>query len=190
MTPVPLITAERESGPLHAPRAGLDLLRLVTGPINAVAICGNARGGKSFLMNQLLGQDDVFPTSSAVAVCTRGANISPFVQSLSDFRSGSERQTSRGSGREPAIALIDTEGQGDMTRDHDVRLAAAIFVISRVCGRTAVPVFRHCTTTALHLRCFTLQHNRNRTEPSKTHNFPPTPRQRACSSRNRPLFVP
>lgn len=34
------------------------------GPVNVVAIFGAARGGKSFLMNQLAGQDDVFKISN------------------------------------------------------------------------------------------------------------------------------
>lgn len=34
------------------------------GAVNVVAIFGAARGGKSFLMNQLAGQDDVFKISN------------------------------------------------------------------------------------------------------------------------------
>lgn len=35
-----------------------------TGAVNLVAIFGAARGGKSFLMNQLAGQDDIFKISN------------------------------------------------------------------------------------------------------------------------------
>ncbi|CAM9913856.1 unnamed protein product, partial [Hapterophycus canaliculatus] len=34
------------------------------GAVNLVAIFGAARGGKSFLMNQLAGQDDIFKISN------------------------------------------------------------------------------------------------------------------------------
>lgn len=33
-------------------------------PVNVVAIFGAARGGKSFLMNQLAGKDDIFKISN------------------------------------------------------------------------------------------------------------------------------
>lgn len=39
------------------------------GPVNVVAVFGAARGGKSFLMNQLAGQDDIFKISND-KVCT------------------------------------------------------------------------------------------------------------------------
>lgn len=43
------------------------------GAVNVIAIFGAARGGKSFLMNQLAGQDDVFKISNdKVRVGCRG----------------------------------------------------------------------------------------------------------------------
>ena len=41
-------------------------------PLAVLAVTGSARCGKSFLLNQLLGRADGFPTSAGVRACTRG----------------------------------------------------------------------------------------------------------------------
>ena len=40
-------------------------------PLAVLAVTGSARCGKSFLLNQLLGRADGFPTSAGVRACTR-----------------------------------------------------------------------------------------------------------------------
>lgn len=47
-------------------------LQLVKGPIGVVSVCGRARQGKSFILNQLLGRSSGFQVASTHRPCTKG----------------------------------------------------------------------------------------------------------------------
>ncbi|XP_078431516.1 guanylate-binding family protein [Wolffia australiana] len=47
-------------------------LHLVKGPIGVVSVCGRARQGKSFILNQLLGRSSGFQVASTHRPCTKG----------------------------------------------------------------------------------------------------------------------
>ncbi|XP_058100589.1 uncharacterized protein LOC131245269 [Magnolia sinica] len=47
-------------------------LQLIKGPIGVVSVCGRARQGKSFLLNQLLGRSNGFQVASTHRPCTKG----------------------------------------------------------------------------------------------------------------------
>ncbi|CAM9142734.1 unnamed protein product [Ectocarpus sp. 8 AP-2014] len=135
-TAIKWVLAENEAGPLRATEeAGGVLAGVPQGqPLNIVTIVGNARKGKSFLMNQLTGHDAMFRASAKTEPCTAGADLSSIVMSLTDFRRGSD-SSSRASGlspSEPAIVFVDMEGQGDKSTDHDVRLATPFLLVSKV----------------------------------------------------------
>ena len=70
--PLPLV-AENDVGELTLCQPGVDALRrLGQQPLAALSITGTARSGKSFLVNQLVGQMDGFRVSAGVRRCTRG----------------------------------------------------------------------------------------------------------------------
>jgi hypothetical protein len=85
-------------------------------PINLISIFGAARQGKSFLMNLLADQQDLFKISNLREPCTQGVDLSGHFIPLPTFSglngcpaiaSGkSDRQTLR-------IGFVDAEGQGD-----------------------------------------------------------------------------
>ena len=50
----------------------LDALRAVEGPVGVAVVCGRARQGKSFILNQLLGQSSGFQVGPTVRPCTKG----------------------------------------------------------------------------------------------------------------------
>lgn len=130
------VIADQECGVLRVKHEARQMLTTVPAgkPLNIVTILGAARRGKSFMMNALTGHDDLFPVSPNVAPCTAGADISPFLASLSDFERGGGSQTSHVSPvtPEPTIAFVDMEGQGDKSNEHGVRLATTFLVVSKV----------------------------------------------------------
>jgi hypothetical protein len=85
-------------------------------PINLISIFGAARQGKSFLMNLLADQQDLFKISNLREPCTQGVDLSGHFVPLPKFSAlngcppiasgGSERQTLQ-------IGFVDAEGQGD-----------------------------------------------------------------------------
>ena len=71
--PRPLqLVAEDAAGRLTLCQAGIDALSRLDQPLAALCVTGTARSGKSFLVNQLLGQMDGFRVSAGVRRCTRG----------------------------------------------------------------------------------------------------------------------
>ncbi|CAM9938236.1 unnamed protein product [Ectocarpus fasciculatus] len=130
------VITDRECGKLRVKHEASQLLMTVPSgqPLNILTILGAARRGKSFLMNALTGHDNLFPVSPNVEPCTAGADISPFLASLSDFERGGRSETSHTSPAldEPTIAFVDMEGQGDKSNEHGVRLATTFLVASKV----------------------------------------------------------
>ncbi|XWS18445.1 hypothetical protein CRYUN_Cryun32bG0044300 [Craigia yunnanensis] len=74
-------------------------LRLVKEPIGVVSVCGRARQGKSFILNQLLGRSSGFQVASTHRPCTKGLWLwsAPLKRTALD-------------GTEYNLLLLDTEG--------------------------------------------------------------------------------
>ncbi|KAJ0961570.1 hypothetical protein J5N97_001321 [Dioscorea zingiberensis] len=61
-----------EGGKFRMDPEAVAALQLVKGPIGVVSVCGRARQGKSFILNQLLGRSSGFQVASSQRPCTRG----------------------------------------------------------------------------------------------------------------------
>lgn len=74
-------------------------LQLVKGPLGVVSVCGRARQGKSFILNQLLGRGSGFQVASTHRPCTKGLWMwsTPLKRIAAD-------------GTEYSLLLLDTEG--------------------------------------------------------------------------------
>ncbi|EEC72987.1 hypothetical protein OsI_06894 [Oryza sativa Indica Group] len=74
-------------------------LQLVKGPVGVVSVCGRARQGKSFILNQLLGRSSGFQVASTHRPCTKGLWMwsAPIKRTALD-------------GTEYSLLLLDTEG--------------------------------------------------------------------------------
>lgn len=74
-------------------------LQLVKGPLGVVSVCGRARQGKSFILNQLLGRSSGFQVASTHRPCTKGLWMwsTPLKRIAAD-------------GTEYSLLLLDSEG--------------------------------------------------------------------------------
>lgn len=74
-------------------------LQLVKGPIGVVSVCGRARQGKSYILNQLLGRSSGFQVASTHRPCTKGLWLwsAPLKRTALD-------------GTEYNLLLLDSEG--------------------------------------------------------------------------------
>ncbi|XP_010916022.1 uncharacterized protein [Elaeis guineensis] len=61
-----------EKGKFRMDPEAVAALHLVKGPIGVVSVCGRARQGKSFILNQLLGRSNGFQVASTHRPCTKG----------------------------------------------------------------------------------------------------------------------
>ncbi|RWR89610.1 guanylate-binding protein 2 [Cinnamomum micranthum f. kanehirae] len=61
-----------ERGKFHMDPEAVATLQLVKGPIGVVSVCGRARQGKSYILNQLLGRSSGFQVASTHRPCTKG----------------------------------------------------------------------------------------------------------------------
>ena len=67
-----LIQYDTETGKFRVGQAALQVLQAVKGPVGVVAVSGRARQGKSFILNQLLGQTSGFTVGPTHRPCTKG----------------------------------------------------------------------------------------------------------------------
>lgn len=80
--------------------------------VNLISIFGAARQGKSFLMNLLADQQDLFKISNLREPCTQGVDLSAHFLPLSTF-STLNGCPSLGGKAKMQIGFVDAEGQGD-----------------------------------------------------------------------------
>ncbi|GAB2298633.1 hypothetical protein Dimus_032703 [Dionaea muscipula] len=69
--PIRFVYADEKGKFIMDPEA-LSVLQLVKEPIGIVSVCGRARQGKSFILNQLLGRSSGFQVASTHRPCTKG----------------------------------------------------------------------------------------------------------------------
>ncbi|CAN6476706.1 unnamed protein product [Victoria cruziana] len=96
--PLRLVYCDTQGKFLMDPEA-VAALQLVKGPIGVVSVCGRARQGKSFILNQLLGRSNGFQVASTHKPCTKGLWMwsAPLKQTAID-------------GTEYNLVLLDSEG--------------------------------------------------------------------------------
>ncbi|KAI4368148.1 hypothetical protein MLD38_016738 [Melastoma candidum] len=69
--PIRLVYCD-EKGKFRMDPEAVAMLQLVKEPIGVVSVCGRARQGKSFILNQLLGRSSGFQVASTHRPCTKG----------------------------------------------------------------------------------------------------------------------
>ncbi|XP_055807235.1 uncharacterized protein LOC129875986 [Solanum dulcamara] len=88
-----------EKGKFQIDPEALAILQLVKEPVGIVSVCGRARQGKSFILNQLLGRSSGFQVAATHRPCTKGIWLwsAPLRRTALD-------------GTEYNLLLLDTEG--------------------------------------------------------------------------------
>lgn len=97
-TPLELIKYDTDNGKFELGTQALEALKSARGPVGVVAVCGRARQGKSFILNQLLGKSGGFQVAPTHRPCTKGL----WMWSKPVTRTGPSGQYS--------LVLLDTEG--------------------------------------------------------------------------------
>ena len=96
---------------------------------NLISIFGRARQGKSFLMNCLAGEEQIFKISNEKESCTQGIDLSEKWISLTDF---SKIDGSRAcAASKIKVGFVDAEGQGDRDVSYDANLICPILLASK-----------------------------------------------------------
>ena len=104
-----------------------------TKKINLISIFGRARQGKSFLMNCLSGEKELFTVSNKKDSCTQGIDISSKWLTLSDFsKLDNDSVIKTSSESECFVGFVDAEGQGDRDVTYDSELVCPILLLSKV----------------------------------------------------------
>ncbi|KAE9009383.1 hypothetical protein PR003_g15951 [Phytophthora rubi] len=99
-------------------------------PVNLISIFGAARQGKSFLMNLLADQQDLFKISNLREPCTQGVDLSAHLLPLSRFSGLNGCPPVTGTGIH--VGFVDAEGQGDRDITYDSRLVSPVLLASKV----------------------------------------------------------
>ncbi|KAI3731766.1 hypothetical protein L1987_62955 [Smallanthus sonchifolius] len=96
--PIRLVYCD-EKGKFQMDPEAVSVLQLVKEPVGIVSVCGRARQGKSFILNQLLGRSSGFQVASTHRPCTKGLWLwsTPIKRTALD-------------GTEYSLLLLDTEG--------------------------------------------------------------------------------
>ncbi|PSC76322.1 interferon-induced guanylate-binding 1-like [Micractinium conductrix] len=70
--PLELISYDQNTGKFKLGAEALEALKRTRGPVGVVAVCGRARQGKSFILNQVLGRTGGFQVAPTHRPCTKG----------------------------------------------------------------------------------------------------------------------
>ncbi|PNW76463.1 hypothetical protein CHLRE_11g467610v5 [Chlamydomonas reinhardtii] len=122
-TPLELIKYNTDSGTFEIGKAALDTLRKVKGPVAVVAVCGRARQGKSFILNQLLlkSSGGGFQVGATHRPCTKGL-----------WMWSSPQQVTAADGSKHHLVLLDTEGIDayDQTAQYSTQIFSLAVLLS------------------------------------------------------------
>ena len=97
-------------------------------PCNLISIFGRARQGKSFLMNCLAGEEQIFKISNEKESCTQGIDISEKWMTVSEFSRVDGGVLCEGNAK---VGFVDAEGQGDRDVSYDANLVCPILLASK-----------------------------------------------------------
>lgn len=124
------ITTETKSGErvLVAHNVDHAFAGLRASPCNLISIFGKAREGKSFLMNCLAGEDQIFKISNEKESCTQGIDISNKWMTVTQF---SELHGGTACKSDTKVGFVDAEGQGDRDVSYDANLVCPILLASK-----------------------------------------------------------
>lgn len=101
---------------------------------NLLFIFGNARSGKSFMMNCLTGVRGMFKVVNSSIPCTRGVDISSHIvphSSLAEHVNTFSENKIEGD-KDMNLGFVDVEGQGAEDGTYDTMLALPLLVTSKV----------------------------------------------------------
>jgi hypothetical protein len=70
--PLELVSYDVAQKKFEVGAEALSVLRATRGPVGVISVCGRARQGKSFILNQLLGQSSGFTVAPTHRPCTKG----------------------------------------------------------------------------------------------------------------------
>lgn len=122
-TPLELIKYNAANGKFEVGNAALDTLRKVKGPVAVVAVCGRARQGKSFILNQLLlkSSGGGFQVGATHRPCTKGL-----------WMWSSPQRMNAPDGSEHHLVLLDTEGIDayDQTAQYSTQIFSLAVLLS------------------------------------------------------------
>ncbi|XP_038690047.1 guanylate-binding protein 1-like [Tripterygium wilfordii] len=118
--PIRLVYCD-EKGKFRMDPEAVATLQLVKEPIGVVSVCGRARQGKSFILNQLLGRSSAFQVASTHRPCTKGLWLwsTPIKRTAID-------------GTEYNLLLLDSEGIDayDQTGTYSIQIFSLAVLLS------------------------------------------------------------
>ncbi|GIM07904.1 hypothetical protein Vretimale_11947 [Volvox reticuliferus] len=120
-SPLELIKFNAQTGKFEVGATALATLRKVKGPIAVVAVCGRARQGKSFILNQLLQSSSGFQVGATHRPCTKGLWMWSTPQRI-NVPDGSSHH----------LVLLDTEGVDayDQTAQYSTQIFSLAVLLS------------------------------------------------------------
>ncbi|XP_062160855.1 uncharacterized protein LOC133868068 [Alnus glutinosa] len=166
--PIRLVYCD-EKGRFRMDPEAVAALQLVKGPVGVVSVCGRARQGKSFILNQLLGRSSGFQVASTHRPCTKGLWLwsAPLKRTALD-------------GTEYNLLLLDSEGIDayDQTGTYSTQifslavLLSSMFIYNQMGGidETAIDRLSLVTQMTKHIR---VRASGGRTTASELGQFSP-----------------
>lgn len=74
--PVQLVHHDPSTGQFSLGEDAIAVLKRIKAPISVISVCGRARTGKSYILNQLLGASGAgFEVASSYKPCTKGEHL-------------------------------------------------------------------------------------------------------------------
>lgn len=119
--PLELIHYNSTTGKFEVGHDAMSVLKALKGPVSVVAVCGRARQGKSFILNQLLQVTGGFQIGSTTRPCTKGL-----------WMWSSPQRRLDDAGKEYHIVLLDSEGIDayDQTAQYSTQIFSLAVLLS------------------------------------------------------------